>query len=234
MSPRNRWIRLLVAVFVLGALLGVGTPGEVSAQSPPGKGKPAKQHKWKHDKLKPPGPPCPIADRPCPPGLGTGGLPPGQENRGRDDEGFPPGHSSTLVSAEFFVAGMEPSPVFLEAVGDLRQSRFPMTVPVPAPAQRALFEGLAGEEKPETTPLARALTSRGNDEAMNAAEELITALRQLTVWDGQLPATVEAFNAFVDVSSETFLADPSPEFLVLHSFLGVLVEEARHTRGGNG
>ena len=221
MKSEIKWARLFVAVFTVCGLLLAGMPGTAYAQ---GNGNGPKEHKWKHDKIHVPGPPCPKADRPCPPGL-PGGTNPGGNT--------PPGQNRDLAINGLFVAGMEPTPAFVTAVTGLRESTFPMATPVPAPAQTAVFDVFGSDEDAGSTALARGLTSRGNDGAMEASTALIVAMRSLTTQDGQLPATVDAFNSFVDASSDTFLADPSPEFLVLHSFIGALVEEAMGTPEGS-
>lgn len=212
-SETNR-IRLFVAVFVAGGLLLASMPDAGSAQASGDPGHAA--HKWKHDKIMPPTLPCPPDQRPCKWGHGTGGTNPG---------GNEPGGKSDLAINDILIAGMEPSPVFVDAVNSLNQANFPTPTPVPAPAQRAVFDALSGGEDPGNTALARGLTE-GNEGALEASSALITAMRGLTTMDGQLPAAVDAFNGFVDASSDQFLADPSAEFLVVHSFIGALVEEA--------
>lgn len=211
-----QWTRYLVAVFTICGLLLSGMPDAVFAQNPQGAGAPLQPHLRKHDKIKAPGPPCLKADRPCPPGQ-PGGVPPGHQN---------------LVAGVAFTPGLEPTATFASAVTALRDATLPTVRPVPAPAQQAVFDvfGIDGEAAAAT--LVGALTSRGNDGARDQALALVTALRNLTVQDGQLPGTVEAFNAFLDASSWSFLEDPAPEFLVVHSFIGTLVEEAVATDSG--
>ena len=205
-----QWTRYLVAVFTVCGLLLSGMPGAVSAQDPPGTGKPPQQHKWKHDKVKAPGPPCLKADRPCPPGQ-SGGTPPGHQN---------------LVAGVTFTPGFEPTATFAGAVTALRDGTLLTVRPVPVPAQQAVFDVFGTDGEAAGATLVGALTSRGNEGARDQALHLVEALRTLTVQDGQLPRTVEAFNAFVDASSGQFLEDPAPEFLVVHAFIGALVEEA--------
>ena len=62
---------------------------------------------------------------------------------------------------------------------------------------------------------------------------LVDALQWLPSGDAQLPAATEAFNAFLDASSHGFLLNPAPEFLVVHAFLGTLVEEALTAPAGD-
>jgi hypothetical protein len=220
------WIRLFVAVITVCGLGLAATPSGVSAQGNANPNPP--QHKWKHDFIRPAGPPdCVVAARPCPGGLGTGGLPPGQERQGTDDASFPPGQSSNLVASVALSPGLEPSQAFVGALTSLAAA------PASDVARHAVLDVFRRAGDPASTDLVRALTSRGNDGARQHSVALVAALRNLTVQDGQLPATVEAFNALVDASSDGFLADPAPEFVVVHSFIGALVDEALATSEGS-
>ncbi|TFH26302.1 MAG: hypothetical protein E4H00_10795 [Myxococcales bacterium] len=61
----------------------------------------------------------------------------------------------------------------------------------------------------------------------------MAALSALPTVEGQLTTAAEAFNAFLEASSEGFVRDPAPEFLVVHSFLGALIEEAMEAPAGS-
>jgi hypothetical protein len=156
------------------------------------------------------------------------GVPPGKL---KHDKIVPPGPpwsapSPAVASGLILTPGFEPTPAFTEAVASLREGRFLMATPVPGEAQRAVFDVFADRGDPNGTALVAALTSRGNEGARDECVRLVRSVRALTVVDGQLPAAVEAFNALVDASSDAFLADPAPEFLAVHAFLGTLTREA--------
>lgn len=223
-------IRTLTATVVMTGLLLAGLPDAGSSQEQPPD---VPRGKLKHDKIVPPGPPCALPDRPCPPGLG-GEVPPGLDATGRYDGEFPPGAASSpaVASGLILTPGFEPTPAFTEAVASLREGRFLMPTPVPGEAQRAVFDLFADRGDPNGTALVAALTSRGNEGARDECVRLVRSVRALTVVDGQLPAAVEAFNALVDASSDAFLADPAPEFLAVHAFLGTLTGEAMAGKPG--
>ena len=174
-------------------------------------------------------------------GLFLAGLPDAASSQGRPqgpppwappvklkhDKIVPPGPpwaapSPAVAPGLILTPGFEPTPAFTEAVASLLL----MATPVPGEAQRAVFDVFADRGDPNGTALVAALTSRGNEGARDECVRLVRSVRALAVVDGQLPAAVEAFNALVDASSDAFLADPAPEFLAVHAFLGTLTREA--------
>ena len=230
MKTKADWTRLLVAVFTVCGLMLAGTPDMVSAQAPGVQGNNGHgNHKWKHDKIKPPGPPCPKADRPCPPGLGSGGNNPGNGN----PSGGNGRHNALVEVGVVFTPGFEPTETMTGALTALREAQFQTPTRTSTTAQQVVFDVFRTEGDVSDSGLVKALTSKGNETAQTESVALATAIRNLTALDGQLPATVEAFNVFVDASSEAFLADPSPEFVVVHSFIGTLVEEAMAATEGS-
>ena len=208
MKTVKRCIRPTGAVLLAFLVVSVAVathPAEAAAQ---GRGLGMK-HDWtppgppwkKHDALPPYGPPCGKEGRPCPPGNAYG-L-----------------HKDEAVSLEF-------SGVFTDLVTAVGEGTMETPHPVPALAQHALYRVWSEGESAEVTDLALALASRGNANAWNEAVALVEALQWLPYSAAQLPAATEAFNAYLDASTDSFLRDPAPEFLVVHGFLGTLVEEA--------
>jgi hypothetical protein len=162
---------------------------------------------WKHDRP-PPGEPCPKEMRPCPPGqflkydiMGN--------NHGNGQQ----------------------SAMLVQLVMEVEDGSLSTATPVPAEAQQRLYRAVVEGAPAEETELAEALSPAGNEEAWSEAVALVEALQALPYGDEYLPPASEAFNAFLDASSETFLERPAPEFLVVHAFLGRLVEEALSAAG---
>ena len=204
------------------ALLVLFGPSELTAQTAAvSAGKPASPPGWriKHDvppgppwRLKhdsPPGQPCPKDQRPCPPG---------QRLKATLQ---PPGQASNAASPT-----LAPSDLLVELVSAAATAELPVSAPVPPQAQQHLYRALVQGTPAELTGLVGALTPAGNQGARDEAVTLVTALQMLPYGNEYLPRASEAFNAFVDASSVTFLRDPAPEFLVVHSFLGTLVDAA--------
>jgi hypothetical protein len=158
-----------------------------------------------------PGQPCDTDDRPCPPGqeLKHDGTPGNAHDGGSASEG-----------------AFAPSELLVRLVNEAGMGTLPVPTPVPPQAQRQLYEAVAGGAKPWLTGLAEALSPEGNEDAWYEAVELVGAVQDLPYGDVYLSRAAEAFNAFIDASSETFMADPAPELIVVHTFLGALVEEA--------
>jgi hypothetical protein len=217
----SRLAGFVLLAILAGALLVFVGPGELTAQAAVSAGKPASPPGWriKHDvppgppwRLKhdsPPGQPCPQDQRPCPPG---------QRLKATLQ---PPGHASSVAGPD-----LAPSDLLVELVSAAATAELPVVTPVPPQAQQNLYWALVQGAPAELTGLAGALYAQGNEEARDEAVTLVTALQLLPYGDEYLPRATEAFNAFVDASSATFLRDPAPEFLVVHAFLGTLIDEA--------
>ena len=190
--------RALGAMIVCGAALAI-TAVDLAAQAGP-------RGRMKHDVVPPFGPPCPIGERPCPPGLGYQ-PPPGHLKNGKAGDNA-------------FSLALMPTDRFSELVATLAP-------PAHAGPDLRLVHGvLTAADDPSAAALVGALTSRGNEGAVGEAEALVQSLRRLTVEDGRLTHAAEAFNAFTDASSDGFLQDPAPEFLEVRSFLAALIEDA--------
>jgi hypothetical protein len=204
---------LLLAVLA-GALFVLLPPPDLSAQSAAAKPDPPYGQRlkhdwsppgppWKHELEHPPGNPCLESGAPPP-------CPPGQFLK-HDIMGNQNGHQSALL---------------LQLVTEVEEGSLTMATPVPPQAQHRLYEALVDGAAPWLTELASALSPEGNEEAWSEGVALVAALQALPYGDAYLTQASEAFNAFLDASSEAFLAEPTPEFLVVHAFLGTLVQEA--------
>jgi len=248
---------VLVALLA-GALLVVVPPPPLAAQTagnrdtdPPGwriKHDVPPGQRVKHDV--PPGPPCEEGEKPpCPPGqelkhdLNPPGWPfkhdgdtPG-EPCDKDERPCPPGqdlkHDGVPGNAQNGGSAAEgtfaPSELLVRLVTEAAEGTLPVPTPVPPEAQRQLYTAVVEGAKPWLTGLAEALSPEGNEDAWSEAVALVAAVQALPYGDDYLSLAAEAFNVFIDASSETFLADPAPEFLVLHTFLGTLIDEAVRT-----
>ena len=193
------WTRWALSAAAMCAVALAATAGDLAAQGKP-------QGRLKHDVVPPFGPPCAIGDRPCPPGHGYQ-PPPGHVQNGKAGD-------------EAFNLALVPTDRFAEIVASMAAPAHPASNP-------GLVHGvLTAAENPPAGALVEALTSRGNEEAAGEAEALVEALRQLPRQDGQLTQAAEAFNAFIDASSDGFLRDPAPEFLEVRSFLAALIQDA--------
>jgi hypothetical protein len=178
---------------------------------------------WKHDGTPPYGPPT------CPGGGSPPDCKPGRTLK--HDWDPPPGNGVGWGKDE--AVSLEFSGVFADLVTAVEEGTLATPRPVPFAAHRALYRVWTQGSPAGETDLALALASRGNATAWTEAVALVEALQWLPYDDAQLPAATEAFNAFLDRSAHGFLLNPAPEFLVVHTFLGTLVEEALKAPAGD-
>jgi len=208
---------LVLLAVLAGALILLLSPPDLAAQSVGAAAKPDPPYgqrlkhdwsppgpPWKHDLTNPPGNPClDGGPPPCPPGQYLK-----HDIMGND-------HGNGQQSA-----------LLLELVTEVADGSLPTATPVPPEAQHRLYRAVVEGVPAEGTELAEALSPAGNEEARSEAVALVEALQALPYGDEYLPHASVAFNAFLEASSDAFLTDPAPEFLVVHAFLGALVREA--------
>jgi hypothetical protein len=99
-------------------------------------------------------------------------------------------------------------------------------VAVPVRSQRLLLTLLDGSAAGASQPLADGLAPLDNPQARSAAARLASDLDGLLARPEGLQQAVISYNALVDASTDSFLREPSAEFLAVQSVLAVLVEDA--------
>jgi hypothetical protein len=99
-------------------------------------------------------------------------------------------------------------------------------VAVPVRSQRLLLNLLDGSAAGASQPVADGLVPLDNPQARSAAARLASDLDGLLARPEGLQQAVISYNALVDASTDSFLREPSAEFLAVQSVLAVLVEDA--------
>lgn len=97
---------------------------------------------------------------------------------------------------------------------------------LPASAQHAVRGLVEGSTPGAGRAVAAALAPATNRSARGEASRLASSLEGIAGRPDDLRGAVRSYNRLVDASSESFLRNPSPEFLTVQAVLALMVEEA--------